>query len=470
MVAMILSSVSLFTFSQEEPPAVNEQTEEQVTVEDTQTESVASPQETPSVEQEEPLSQQEETTEDVQVEAQEEITTAPITEPTEETQSTEQEDTPSEQPESSPEESVEALEDTQETETIPQEETTQEEPLPAETAEPSPAELRVEGDTVTIEGDTLSIEIPSVPAEPTPPVEEEAIVIPEDTSDPEPTGIDTVSLENPQGNWLFKRIWWERAEERYEKIRLLVDNVWQFRTQFFIKRNNLDRTVLDPFYINIGIDQGELQVRLAEINEFLEKQREQQGDLSEEERILYETYVTDEETLKQLKLDVESISKLDNAIDDALIRLMDQINRVRQYEAQAWDNFKEIAHILNDTRARELYYMIEGAARNIKNISVYLEQEFFTHFDKLVADATKHVARVQNQIEALKEKGISFQRQAELLEQKAQQVEDDEDDEDENVKPKPKLGWFAWIGSLFSSAFDYIVSIIRLPYDMIFGK
>src|SRR5689334_7513565 len=32
-----------------------------------------------------------------------------------------------------------------------------------------------------------------------------------------PEGIDTVSLEDAQGNWLFKRVWWERAEDRYGK-------------------------------------------------------------------------------------------------------------------------------------------------------------------------------------------------------------------------------------------------------------
>jgi hypothetical protein len=87
------------------------------------------------------------------------------------------------------------------------------------------------------------------------PIEEEPIVIPEETEMQAPAGIDTVSLENPQGNWLYKRIWWERAEERYEKIRLLVDAVWESRTIFFVKRNELDRNVLDPFYLNVGIGQ-----------------------------------------------------------------------------------------------------------------------------------------------------------------------------------------------------------------------
>ena len=301
------------------------------------------------------------------------------------------------------------------------------------------------------------------------PVEEEPIVIPEEAEKQEaPAGIDTVSLENPQGNWLYKRIWWERAEERYEKIRLMVDAIWESRTIFFVRRNELDRNVLDPFYLNVGIGQGELQIILSELVEFFEKNREEQGDLNEQERSLYESIATEEETLKQLKQDIVSIANLDHAIDDALGTLMNQINRVRQYERQAWENFKEIAHILNDTKARELYYMIEGAARNIKNISTYIEQDFFNHFAKLIEDATKHINRVQNQIEGLKEKGVSFKRQTELLEQQQEQLQEEE--EEEEVAPKPKLSWFGWIMSGLNNISNFIFSIIRIPYDMIFGK
>ncbi len=299
------------------------------------------------------------------------------------------------------------------------------------------------------------------------PVKEEPITIPEEPETQAPAGIDTVSLENPQGNWLYKRIWWERAEERYEKIRLLVDAVWESRTIFFVKRNELDRSVFDPFYLNVGIGQGELQTILTELVDFFEKHREQQGDLNEQERSLYDTIATEEEALKLLKQDIESIANLDHEIDNALGTLMNQINRVRQFERQAWENFKEIAHILNDTKARELYYMIEGAARNIKNISTYLEQDFFNHFTKLIDEATKHVNRVQNQIESLKEKGVSFKRQAELLEQTEQQPAEEEEEE---IAPKPKLSWFGWIMSGISSVSDFIFSIIRMPYDMIFGK
>jgi hypothetical protein len=333
-------------------------------------------------------------------------------------------------------------------------------------------ELEVTAETETIKPTEKSEEVsepvpaPSLMKAPAP-IEEEPIVIPEEPEMQAPAGIDTVSLENPQGNWLYKRIWWERAEERYEKIRLLVDAVWESRTIFFVKRNELDRNVLDPFYLNVGIGQGELQIILSELVDFFEKHREQQGDLSEQERSLYDTIATEEEALKQLKQDVESVANLDHAIDDALGTLMNQINRVRQYERQAWENFKEIAHILNDTKARELYYMIEGAARNIKNISSYVEQDFFNHFSKLIEETTQHINRIQNQIESLKEKGVSFKRQTELLEQKQEQPEEEEEEE---VAPKPKLSWFGWIMSGLSSVSDFIFSIIRMPYDLIFGK
>lgn len=329
------------------------------------------------------------------------------------------------------------------------------EDLPLDVTENAP-------ETIT---ETTTVEIPAEPE----PTQDEPVVMPEETKEEQPTGIDTVSLENPQGNWLYKRIWWERAEERYEKIRLLVDSVWEFRTSFFVKRNELDRNVLDPFYLNVGIGQGELQVILGELVDFLEKNREREGDLNEQERMLYERIMTEEESLKQLKSDIESIANLDHAIDDALGTLMNQINRVRQFERQAWENFKEIAHILNDTKARELYYMIEGAARNIKNISNYLEQEFFQHFNRLINEATKHINKVQSQMESLKEKGVNFKRQTELLAEHTQALEETEEEEEE-VTPKPKVGWFGWIMSGFNNFFNMVWSVIKMPYNMIFGK
>lgn len=357
---------------------------------------------------------------------------------------------------------------------------TEEPALPVAQPQEEPAQLPVTPESLLTEEPALPATqeftapiaqptVAAIPAEPMP-VKDEPVAIPEE----EPSeldkaiGIDTISLENPQGNWLFKRIWWERAEERYEKIRGLVDAVWEFRTKFFVQRNELDRNVLAPFYRNIGVEQGELQIILSELIDFFEKKREQQGDLNEQERMLFDTIALNEAGLKQLQLDIDAIANLDQEIDKALGTLMNQINRIRQFENQAWSSFREIAHILDDTKARELYYVIEGAARNIKNISNYLEREFFNHFATLINEATKHVTKVQSEIEALKEKGVNFKRQTELLAQK-EQISSDEEEEEE-VAPKPKLSWFGWIVSGFTHAFNFVFSFIRIPYDMIFGK
>ncbi len=315
------------------------------------------------------------------------------------------------------------------------------------------------------------VEIPAVPE----PTVEEASTITETPILQSPIGIDTVSLEEAQGNWLFKRIWWERAEERYEKIRILVDAIWRSRTEFFIKRNDLDRNILEPFYVNIGLRIGELQIILAEQIDSLDKQREQEGSLNEQERESFESLIEEQDSLKQLKMDVDSIANLDHAIDDALDKLMQQINNARNLETQAWKNFKEIAHILNDTKARELYYMIEGAARNIKNISTYLEQSFLKHFDTLIYETSNHITKVQQRIIVLKEKGVTFKSVAEQLalqekeEQQQREVEAAEQEKEEE-KPKQKTGLINWIISKIQNLFKSIITIIKLPYTMFFGK
>lgn len=283
----------------------------------------------------------------------------------------------------------------------------------------------------------------------------------------EPEGIDTVTLEEPQGNWLYKRTWWERAQGRYEKIRTLVDSVWESRMNFFIQRSDFDRNVLDPFYTSIGIGQGELQETIKEMIESLEK-----NGISSQERELYEKLEAEKQELRQLALDVESVADFDDAIDKVLHAFMDQINRVRDFEKQAWGNFKEIAQVLSDTKAQELYYMMDGMWQNIKNVGVYIEKDLTPHLAKLIEDAKNQIIRVQDQIKALKEKGVSFKLQAELIAQKEEESAQKElqEEKQQEKKLKKKMGWIELCGSYLFSLWELVVYVARLPYDMIFSS
>ncbi len=328
-------------------------------------------------------------------------------------------------------------------------------------------------------------EVAEEPKEEAAPVEEEkkAEVAPEKVEKKElpqlkePLGIDTVELQEPQGNWLFKRIWWERAEERYEKIRTIVEKIWNSRMNFFIKRSELDKKVLDPFYIAIGLGQGELKIILDDLMNRMEQERQEEGMLSEQERTFFTTLQVEQETLRQLKLDVESISELDHAVDEALIKLMEIINRVREQERQAWDQFKEIARVLSEKKARELFYQMDVAWRNIKSMSAYLEKEFAEHFKKLTKRAEENVERVKKEIQALKEKGFDFKKQADRMkaqgqeqEQAQQEAELVEQEEQEVVAQQ------GWVGSIVTSvmtglktSLDAVIAVVRWPYDLLFG-
>jgi len=350
---------------------------------------------------------------------------------------------------------------------------------PKEEAAPAEEEPKVE-----VAPEQAEKEVAEEPKEEAAPAEEEpkVEVAPEQAEKElpplkEPLGIDTVELQEPQGNWLFKRIWWERAEERYEKIRTLVEKIWNSRMNFFIKRSELDKTVLDPFYIAIGLGQGELKIILDDLINRMEQERQEEGMLSEQERTFFTTLQVEQETLRQLRLDVESISELDHAIDEALIKLMETINRVREQERQSWDQFKEIARVLSEKKARELFYQMDVAWRNIKSMSAYLEKEFADHFKQLTERAEEHVERVKKEIQALKEKGVDFKKQADRIESQEEEQEQVQREtelvEQEEEEVLVQQGWF---GSIVISVIDglktslnAVISVVRWPYDLLFG-
>lgn len=308
-------------------------------------------------------------------------------------------------------------------------------------------------------------EIPSAP-------QEEAQQIPEREEPAEPEedeiqGVDTMGLEEPRGNWLFKRIWWERAEGRYDKIRQTIDQINNVYLTFFAKRTELDKTVLDPFYSDIGFKQGELQGLLSELISNLERERQSEGMLSEERQELLATMQEDREFLQNLYRSSQNILLLDQTADKVLERVIEQKARVIHYEQEAWNYMREISRILSDKQARELYYKIDANWRNIKSIYQYLERDLQHYFNQLITDAKTQVQRIKESVQALKEKGFDLKTQAQkTVEEPAAPVEEEE--EEIPVKPKPAkpkgiLGYTKWIFGKVSDA------ILWLPRKIWYG-
>lgn len=283
-------------------------------------------------------------------------------------------------------------------------------------------------------------------------------------------GIDTVDLDQPQGNWLFKRIWWERSEERYEKIKRKIEEIFEKRMVFFEKRSELVKNILDPFYLKIGMGQGEFQAIVGEFIQLLETEREKKGSLSAQEREVLANLDNEREALEQLMVDVQAIGEVENRVDESLSQLLQQINAIRMYDKQAWDAFKEIARVVDDEKALQLYHVVDTALHNIKDIGDYLEHAFAAHFDQLIATAKEQTERVTTVVAGLKEKGINFKKRIEQImtpKQNGKKVQEKKEEEEEPEEEQSFLS--AYIMSPLASVWNGIVSVVSWPYYAIFG-
>lgn len=291
-----------------------------------------------------------------------------------------------------------------------------------------------------------------------------------ETEEPAIEGIDTVDLEQPQGNWLFKRIWWERSEARYEKIKKKIEEIFENRMVFFEKRSELIKNILDPFYLKIGMGQGELQAILTDRIQTLEKEREKKGTLTAQERDMLAILEKERETLEQLMMDVQAIGDIESRVDESLSLLLEQMRAIRSYDMQAWDAFKEIARVVDDEKARQLYYVVETSWRNIKDIGDYLGHSFAAHFDQLMFTAQEQTARVSQVLAALKEKGIDFKKQVEQIMEPTLVEKIEKEAVEEEEEPEEQGFFSSYILNPLSAAWNGIVSVVTWPYYALFGS
>lgn len=286
-------------------------------------------------------------------------------------------------------------------------------------------------------------------------------------------GLDTELLEQSTGNWLLKRLWWERAEDRYDKIRQIITQIGEVRMAFFAKRTELDKTVLDPFYLFVGLGQGELREIIGDLIKRIEKDKEEHGDMNADERALLSDLRDQKKVLEDLQRNIEQINKLDEEIDLALSRLIEQVNKSREYEQAAWVSFKEIANVLSDKKAQELFYNMETAWKNIKEVSKYIQSEFSSHFTKIINKTKKETAQIRSIIEDFRKRGIDFKERADKLEeidknkaaapQQPKIIIPTEDNEDEDEDVSQSSGIMFWIKTFM----NWIWYLITTPYHFV---
>jgi len=295
--------------------------------------------------------------------------------------------------------------------------------------------------------------------------------------------LETANLEEPSGNWLYKRIWYEKAEQKYDHIKELMSQIIEARSPFLAQRSDAEKTIFDPLYISVGMSQGELSVILSYLMNEMNKLREKQGNLTPEEREFLEVLTLHQKTLEQLHLDVQALSKLDNDLDDALQKLMERINLCRGFENQAWEHFRAIAKELSDKTARELYYTIDALDKSVNDTLKWIKGEYSEYFDKVMKTAKDQATRIEAAVKELKEKGIDFNKQHDKIEKEAAEREKEAQEQAKGKEiekaveqTKEELSWSYRLGTWWdsivegtASVFEHIGNALGSAYDLIKG-
>lgn len=319
----------------------------------------------------------------------------------------------------------------------------------------------------------LAVPQPNPPALSAKPVQEET---------QEPEGLDTLHNTDAQGNWLFKRMWWQRAETQYEKIKSVVDSIMESRMAFFAKRTEWDKTIFDPFYQDSGLGRGVLEELIGSLISQLNQERERDGQLEQKERELLSALESQKALLEQLQKDVQKINEIDTAVDEAIAVLIQQLNIARNFERKSWENFKAIAQELNDKKARDLFYGMVTYWQNINEIAHYIQMPFLQHFEKLGAMAKDQTEKVSEALKALKEKGIDFKKQWQDLEESTIRQKNaaefkeglQEGKEQEAAEQKATLGYFdsamQFLSDTASNSWNFVRSIGQSLWDFTGGR
>jgi hypothetical protein len=221
--------------------------------------------------------------------------------------------------------------------------------------------------------------------------------------------LDTTQVDGG-GNWLNKRLWYERAQNVFDEIRALVNSIGDVRLQFSNEVNAVGHKI-DSFFEVVDFNKNELDEKFKEMLVALDTERKIVGDLSAQERTLQETIKQEIKVIEQIGVNIKSIGEVDNKIDETLMQAFKTIDECRDYETKAWTAFKSIGKELDDKKARNLYYQMNNYKQNVEQKITYLKNTLLPYLHNvLVAKIDMNIAKINQSLQDLKTKGIDVQK------------------------------------------------------------
>ncbi|MBD3231261.1 hypothetical protein GF322_01230 [Candidatus Dependentiae bacterium] len=279
-----------------------------------------------------------------------------------------------------------------------------------------------------------------------------------------------------QGNWVKKREWLKEAQKINDEIQNLAETIQKTKESFYGKFKNLDDE-LDKFYKQQGFEQGQLQTLFNDIEKYLEKKRNKEIEiLKQRDRqrgitgeyeikldILEDEIRSQKMDLEQLQLDMNTIADLDKGLSERLKKLDEYIDMALKEASSARKLVNKIWYILDDKKARTVYYELKGnILEKMLGIQKYIQQDLLQNFDNIISSIRSQISRVTIMIDNLENKGFIIKDRARRVEEfKLKELERLREEKKEvEVKKPEKIEQISFIQKIY----EFMVDIIAKTY------
>ncbi|MBI2345167.1 hypothetical protein HYV10_03805 [Candidatus Dependentiae bacterium] len=239
--------------------------------------------------------------------------------------------------------------------------------------------------------------------------ESKVVIQPGEVTTVSAEGLDTLHIDS-SGNWLEKRIWYQKAEQMFEDIRKTVEKASDIRMKFVHEVSVIGKHI-DDFYEKVSFEKGQIDELLqAVLGSLTTEEKVRGGDLSSSERDIKLNIHENQQELQSIETNIKMISGLDEQVEKTMIKAFQEIDACRAFENKAWNNFKDIGMELDDKRARTLYYEMKNFYENIQKKIDYLQSNLYEYLvNQLGSKIIQTTSQIQTTVQSLKAKGINLE-------------------------------------------------------------
>jgi hypothetical protein len=248
-------------------------------------------------------------------------------------------------------------------------------------------------------------------------------------------GPETVAVSDErigeQGNWVKKKQWLLKAFEVNNNIYNLALQIADTRS-IYSGKNDAISDELHNFYRDLGTEHGKLQEMFESVERYLEKKKKKNlSELSSEGakktevdrdyqlkiELLESQIKQSKDELEQLKLDIKSIDDIGKSLTQRLEKVDEQISSALNLAEGSKSKLEGLWEIVDDKKARQIYYDLVGAEENMKATLSYLKDILATDFDQVIKNAKKQIAVAKEDVKKLEDKGLIIKDRSKRIEQ-----------------------------------------------------